>query len=123
MKYREPVCLVVTASPVEHREPSGASRPPRTFISDLRPGRTATLEVTVKSLEPVRVVEQRLGGTKRLRYATITDGTGEFSWVLWGDEVELVKEGENVRIVNGWVKDYRGRPQISLGRTGRLERP
>ena len=77
----------------------------------------------MKSLEPVRVVEQRLGGTKRMRYATITDGTGEFSWVLWGDEVELVKEGENVRIVNGWVKDHRGRPQISLGRSGRLERP
>ena len=77
----------------------------------------------MKSLDPVRVVEQRLGGTKRMRYATIADGTGEFSWVLWGDEGELVKEGESVRIVNGWVKDYRGRPQISLGRTGRLERP
>lgn len=112
MKYREPVRLFVTASPVEHREPPGASRPPRTFISDLRPGRIATLEVTVKSLEPVRVVEQRLGGTKRMRYATITDGTGEFSWVLWGEEVELVKEGENVRIVNGWVKEWGRRRRL-----------
>ena len=50
------------------------------------------------------------------------DGTGEISFVLWGDEVDLVAEGEKVRIVEGWVKDYKGRPQVSLGRTGRLEK-
>jgi len=96
--------------------------PPKTFVSDLRPGRVATFEATVTRLEPVREVEQRTGGTKRVRNGLLRDGTGEISFVLWGDEVELVVEGETVRIVEGWVKDYKGRPQVSLGRTGRIEK-
>ena len=96
--------------------------PPKTFVSDLRPGRVATFEATVTRLEPVREVEQRTGGTKRVRNGLLRDGTGEISFVLWGDEVELVAEGETVRIVEGWVKDYKGRPQVSLGRTGHVEK-
>lgn len=99
-----------------------ASAPPKTFISDLRPSRVATLEATVAKLEPVREVEQRTGGMKKVRNAVLKDRTGEISLVLWGEETELVHEGETVRLVDGWVKDYRGRPQISLGRTGRIEK-
>jgi replication factor A1 len=98
-----------------------AGVPPKTFISDLRPGRVATVEATVARLEPVREVEQATGGTKKVRNGVLRDGTGEIALVLWGDEVELVAEGDTVRVVEGWVKDYKGRPQISLGRTGRIE--
>lgn len=96
--------------------------PPKTFVSDLRPGRVATFEATVAKLEPIREVEQRAGGTTRVRNGVLKDGTGEISFVLWGDEVEMVSEGDHVRVVEGWVKDYKGRPQVSLGRTGRLEK-
>jgi len=99
-----------------------AGAPPKTFISDLRPGRVATIEATVARLEPVREVDQVAGGTKRVRNGVVKDGTGEISLVLWGDEVELVAEGDRIRLVEGWVKDYKGRPQISLGRTGRIEK-
>jgi ssDNA-binding replication factor A large subunit len=96
--------------------------PPKTFISDLRPGRVATVEATVSKLEPIREVEQRTGGLTKVRNGTLRDGTGEISLVLWGDEVDLVVEGDTVRIVEGWVRDYKGRPQISLGKIGRLEK-
>lgn len=96
--------------------------PPKTFISDLRPGRVATFEATVAHLEAVRQFEPRTGGQKKVRNGTLRDGTGEIALVLWGDEVGLVSEGEKVRVVEGWVKDYNGRPQISLGKTGRIER-
>jgi len=97
--------------------------PPKTFITDLRPGRVATFEAAVVKLEPVREVEQRSGVTKKVRNGVLKDPSGEIALVLWGDEVELVAEGDRVRIVEGWVKDYKGRPQVSLGRTGRLEKP
>lgn len=97
--------------------------PPKTFVSDLRPGRVATFEATVAKLEAVREVEQRSGGLKKVRNGLLKDGTGEIAFVLWGDEVELVVEGDRIRIVEGWVKDYKGRPQVSLGRTGRIEKP
>ncbi len=96
--------------------------PPKTFISDLRPGRVATIEVTVAKLDPVREVEQRAGGKQKVRNGVLRDRTGEIAFVLWGDQVDLVSEGENVRIVEGWVKDYKGRPEVSLGRTGRVEK-
>ena len=98
------------------------SKPPSTFISDLKPSRVATVEATVTKLDSIREVEQRLGGTTRVRNVLLKDGTGEIVLVLWGKDVELVTEGEKVRVVDGWVKDYRGRPQISLGRSGKLEK-
>ena len=98
------------------------SKPPSTFISDLKPSRVVTVEATVTKLDSIREVEQRLGGTTRVRNVLLTDGTGEIVLVLWGKDVELVAEGQKVRVVDGWVKDYRGRPQISLGRSGKLEK-
>lgn len=98
------------------------SKPPSTFISDLKPSRVATVEATAAKLDSIREVEQRLGGTTRVRNVLLKDGTGETVLVLWGKDVELVTEGEKVRVVDGWVKDYRGRPQISLGRSGKLEK-
>lgn len=98
------------------------SAPPKMFISDLRPGRVATIEATVAQLEAVREFEQPSGGRKKVRNGTLRDGTSEIAIVLWGDEVDLVREGDRVRVVEGWVKDYKGRPQISLGRVGKLER-
>jgi replication factor A1 len=96
--------------------------PPKTFISDLRPGRVATFEATVSKLDPAREIEQRSGATTKVRNGQLRDGTGEVSIVLWGKEVDLVAEGDKIRIVDGWVKEYKGRPEVSLGRTGRLEK-
>ena len=96
--------------------------PPRTFISDLRPGRLATFDATVAKLEASREVEQRSGGTTTVRHGTLRDGTGEVALVLWGREVDLLGEGDVIRIVDGWVKEYKGRPEVSLGRLGRVEK-
>jgi ssDNA-binding replication factor A large subunit len=99
-----------------------ASKPPATYISDLRPSRVATVEGTVADLESTRDVETREGKVTKVRNGTLRDATGEISLVLWGSEVDLAEKGERVRIVDGWVSDRRGRPQISLGRSGRLEK-
>ncbi len=97
-------------------------KPAATFISDLRPSRVATIEAAVAQLEPAREIPTRDGGKTRVRNGRLKDGTGEISLVLWGNEVELVEIGDRIRITEGWVKDYQGRPQISLGRSGKLEK-
>jgi replication factor A1 len=96
-------------------------RPAATFISDLRPSRVATFEATVASLEAVREVETKEGHRRTVRNAILKDPTGEITLVLWGSEVELVRAGDHVRVVDGWISERRGRAQVSLGRTGRLE--
>ena len=98
------------------------SVPPKTFISDLRPGRVATVEASVARLDPPREVAQRTGGTTKVRNGLLRDGTGEIAFDLWGDEVDLASEGESIRLVDAWEKEYKGRPQLSLGRIGRLEK-
>ena len=98
------------------------SNPPATFISDLRPSRVATIEATVSELQPARDIETRGERKTRVRNGRLKDQTGEITFILWGAEVDLVERGDRVRIVEGWVKDYQGRPQLSLGRTGKLEK-
>jgi len=98
------------------------SKPPATYIADLRPSRVATIEATVASLEPTREIATRDGGTKKVRNGKLKDATGEISLVLWGTEVDLVSAGDHIAIVEGWVSEYRGQPQVSLGRTGKIER-
>ncbi|MDG6912379.1 MAG: hypothetical protein JRN35_04790 [Nitrososphaerota archaeon] len=98
------------------------SKPPATFISDLRPSRVATIEATVSELQPTREIETRGGRKTKVRNGRLKDLTGEIAFILWGSEVDLVDKGDRVRITEGWVKDYQGRPQLSLGRTGKLEK-
>jgi len=96
-------------------------RPPATFISDLRPSRVATFEAVVASLEATREVETKEGVPRKVRHAVLRDATGEITLVLWGSEVDRVSVGERLRVVEGWVSERRGRPQVTLGRSGRLE--
>jgi replication factor A1 len=95
---------------------------PRTFISDLKPGRVVTFDATVAKLDAPKAIEQRSGSTTQVRNGVLKDETGEVSIVLWGRETELVTLGDKVRVVDGWVKEYKGRPEVSLGRGGRIER-
>ena len=82
----------------------------------------ATIEATVAQLEPTREIETRDGSRKKVRNGRLKDATGEIALVLWGSEVDLMAEGDRVRITEGWVKDYQGRSQISVGRSGKLEK-
>lgn len=59
---------------------------------------------------------------EKVRDSRLKEDAREIGLFLWGDHVELVSEGDPVRIVDGWEKEYQGRPQISLGRTGRLKK-
>lgn len=99
-----------------------ANAPPKTFITDLRPGRYVSIETTVVQLDPAREIEQGDGVKRKVRDGVLKDGTSEIALPLWGDEVERVGEGETIRIIDGWVKAYRGKPEISLGRRGRVEK-
>ncbi len=101
---------------------ASAGRPPGTYISYLRPSRVATFEAVVVELGAVEEVETKEGVRRKVRHGLLRDPTGEIALVLWGSEVDLVTSGDRVRIVDGWVSDRRGRPQLSLGRAGRIER-
>ncbi len=48
------------------------------------------------------------------------DETGEVQVSLWNEQIDQVKEGNKIRIENGWVSEYKGQLQLSTGKFGTL---
>jgi ssDNA-binding replication factor A large subunit len=49
------------------------------------------------------------------------DNSGIVGIVLWSDDVERVKAGDAIRIVNGWCRQQDDQLVVSQGRFGRVE--
>ncbi|MGC8586698.1 MAG: OB-fold nucleic acid binding domain-containing protein [Candidatus Micrarchaeia archaeon] len=91
-------------------------------ISELKAGaRNVTLEARVVEKDDPREVVTKYG--KRLNVANITlkDDTGSIVMSLWGNDIDLVSVGDKIRVTNGYVTEFRGTPQLSAGKFGKLE--
>jgi len=75
-------------------------------ISDLKDGMSGkTVEGRITELGKEREVETRYGKA-RLAYATLEDDTGKIQLNLWGDDIDRVKEGDVVRVCDGYITTY-----------------
>lgn len=88
-------------------------------IAELRPNSNATIDGTIISLSPVRDVTTSRGPAQ-VADATLQDATGTITLTLWGDDTKRFSVGQKIRISDGWVKDFRGKLQISVGRSGTI---
>jgi len=89
-------------------------------IATLRANSNATIEATVTAVSPARDVTTSRGPS-RVADATLQDETGTITLTLWGDDVSRYSVGQKVKITDGWVKDFRGKLQVSMGRSGKIE--
>ncbi|HTT72842.1 MAG TPA: OB-fold nucleic acid binding domain-containing protein [Thermoplasmata archaeon] len=89
-------------------------------IASLRPNSNATIEATITAVSPPRDVTTSRGPS-RVADATLQDATGTITLTLWGDDIAKYSVGQKIRISDGWVKDFRGKLQVSMGRSGRIE--
>ncbi|MDE1821493.1 MAG: hypothetical protein KGI98_11695 [Euryarchaeota archaeon] len=93
--------------------PIGAA-PAAPGIAALRANSEASLEATVASVGPTReVVTSR--GPAEVADAVLQDASGTVKLVLWGPQTTKLQAGQRVRLAGAWVKEYRGRLQLSLG--------
>ncbi len=89
-------------------------------ISALRANANATLEATITAISaPRNVTTSR--GPSQVADATLQDESGTITLTLWGGDIAKYSVGQKIRITDGWVKDFRGKLQVSMGRTGRIE--
>jgi replication factor A1 len=88
-------------------------------IATLRANSNATIEATITAISAVRDVTTSRGPSK-VADATLQDDTGTITLTLWGDDVSRYSVGQKVKITDGWVKDFRGKLQVSMGRTGTI---
>jgi len=88
-------------------------------ISDLRANANATFTATITAISEPREVNTSRGPSK-VADATLQDETGTTTLTLWGEEIEKYKVGQKLQVTDGWVKDFRGKLQVSMGRSGRI---
>jgi replication factor A1 len=90
-------------------------------ISDLKVGaNNVSLQAKVVQKGDPREVVTKYG--KRLSVADITlqDDTGSISMSLWGDDIDAIDVGDLVEVANGYVNEFRGTPQLSTGKFGKI---
>ena len=89
-------------------------------ISELRPGTgSVMLEAEVVSMDSEREVN-KYGRKLRVANATIKDDSGTMTLVLWNDQIDQVKAGNKIKIENGYVNEWQGAAQLTLGKFGKL---
>lgn len=91
-------------------------------ISELKAGASnVNLTAKVTQKEEPREVVTKFG--KRLMVASITlkDDTGTIAMSLWGDDIGAVNVGDTVELSNCYVSEFRGTPQISTGKFGKIK--
>ncbi|MEM0481340.1 MAG: OB-fold nucleic acid binding domain-containing protein [Nitrososphaerota archaeon] len=75
----------------------------------------------VSKSEPRSVGSQYDQSQHQLVESLIADETGAIQLVLWDENINKINEGDTVKITNAFVKVFRGKMQLNLGRYGKLE--
>ena len=92
-----------------------------TNISGIRPGTgNVTAEGDISAKDEPRDVVSKFGKRLRVCSATLKDESGEITLSLWNDDIDRINVGDKVKIENGWVSDFKGQPQISAGKYGKI---
>lgn len=89
-------------------------------IATLRANGNATIDATITAISAPRDVTTSRGPSQ-VADATLQDETGTITLTLWGADITKYSVGQKVRITDGWVKDFRGKLQVSMGRSGKIE--
>ena len=90
-----------------------------TGIATLRADQNATIEATITAISAVRDVTTSRGASQ-VADATLQDESGTITLTLWGEDTKRYTVGQKLKITDGWVRDFRGKLQISQGRSGKI---
>ncbi|MBI5047179.1 DNA-binding protein [Candidatus Micrarchaeota archaeon] len=89
-------------------------------ISELKPGTgSVNIEAEVVSIDSEREIN-KYGRKLRVANATIKDASGSITLVLWNDQIDQVKVENKIKIENGYVNEWQGASQLTLGKFGKL---
>ena len=62
----------------------------------------------------------RFGRELRVANAVIKDDSGSIKLTLWNDDTNL-KEGDKIKIINGYINEFQGEKQLTAGKFGKIE--
>jgi replication factor A1 len=92
-------------------------------INEIEVGKNVSeVDVRVVSVAPSRIIRTKSGRKTQLTEVLVADDTGTVILSLWGfGEGSTLSAGMVIRILDGWAKEWQGKVQLSLGRSGRFE--
>ncbi|NMC05994.1 MAG: single-stranded DNA-binding protein [Candidatus Lokiarchaeota archaeon] len=92
-------------------------------VSELKPNSNATVRVKVCTEAIARKVQSKKGYPLTVGTCLVGDETGAIEFSVFGKDVSNI--GKNVAkvidIKDGWVKEWNGKLQLSLGKGGTWE--
>jgi replication factor A1 len=93
-----------------------------TTIKELTAGQgSVEVEGTLKEMGEPRTFN-KFGRELRVTNAVLEDDSGSVKLSLWNDDVDRFKEGDKVKIINGYVNEFQGEPQLTSGKFGSIEK-
>jgi len=91
-------------------------------ISKLTAGQgNVNVEGTIKEIGEPRSFN-KFGRELRVSNAVLEDDSGSIKLTLWNDEIRKFREGDVIKIINGYVNEFQGEPQLTAGRFGKMEK-
>ena len=91
-------------------------------INELKAGANSVeIEATVAEKSEPREVITKYGKRLNVASATLKDDTGSIIISLWGKDIDSIGVGDKIKITNGYVGEFRGTPQLSTGKYGKIE--
>ncbi len=91
-------------------------------MEDLHPGRQrVVVEGHIEKISSTRTVNsKRTHEELRVADAVFSDDTGSVKLTLWNDQIRQVEADSNIRIEEGFVKEFRGDIQLGVGKWGAI---
>ena len=95
-------------------------------LNELRPGmENLELSVELVSIGEPREVETYTGLKHTLVEGEVKDETGSMGLTVWNDtisELEKVKPGDSVRLIDCFITSFKGVLSVNIGRESKIEK-
>lgn len=79
------------------------------------------VEGTITEIGEVRTFN-KYGKELHVANAVLQDDSGSIQLTLWNDDAARFKQGDKVKISNGFVNEYQGEKQLTSGKFGSIEK-
>jgi len=93
---------------------------PEVKIRDIQSG-MSNIEVTgrITKMGERRNVQTKFGSAD-VATATLEDETGSIGLSLWRQQIDMVKEGDEVKLINAFTRVFGGKTQLNIGKEGEI---
>lgn len=90
-------------------------------ISELKVGQgSINVQGTVKNISDTRAFN-KYGRDLKVANAILEDESGSIKISLWNEDITRIKNGDKIKITNGFVSEFNSEKQLSAGKLGKIE--